>query len=136
MTSPEQRLLAKEVASLVQRLRLWTPTRWAAAAPPWGTRADLARHLAQCLADAAADCEGEPHRTLPTLSPDLLVPDQLAVTGDDLVRAEPSAQVAGDAVAHLLAHRCDLLGEQPPPSLGGDDVLERGRALCARAAAS
>jgi len=121
-------LLRKEVDALVSRLRLWTPGRWAAACEPWGTRADLGRHLAQSWADLAADLEGQPRRTLPVLSPDLLVADQLAVTGDDLVRAAPPE--TGDLVAHLLAHRLDLLDEQPPASLGGADAVVRGRRLC------
>jgi hypothetical protein len=123
-------LLGKEVHSLVQRLRLWTPARWAAAADPWGTRADLGRHLAQWFADRAADAEGLPRRALPVLHPDLLVADQLAVTGDDLVRAAPTGQVTADAVAHLLAHRFDLLAEEPPASLGGAAALRRGREVC------
>ncbi|MCW2491944.1 MAG: hypothetical protein JWN47_1308 [Frankiales bacterium] len=125
-------VLAKEIRSLVQRLRPWTPGRWEAAAEPWGSRADLARHLAQWLADRTADTEGAPRRALPVLSPHLLVPDQLAVTGDDLVRSGPDPQTCADAVAHLLAHRFDLLGEPAPESLGGPAALERGRAVCAR----
>lgn len=125
-------LLAKEIGSLVQRLRLWTPSRWAAGCDPWGTRGDLARHLAQWCADRAAELEGEPRRPLPVLAPSLLVADQLAVTGDDLVRAGPGPELVGEAVAHLLAHRYDLLGEEPPMSLGGTAVLERGREVCAR----
>ena len=121
-------LLRKEVGALVARLRLWTPARWAAACEPWGTRADLGRHLAQSWADLAADLEGQPRRPLPVLAPDLLVADQLAVTGDDLVRASPAEQ--DDLVAHLLAHRFDLLGEEPPASLGGPDALVRGRGVC------
>jgi len=129
--SDGQRLLAKEVDSLVGRLRMWTPQRWAAAAEPWGTRADLGRHVAQWLADLAATMEGQPARALPALHPDLLVADQVAVTGDDLVRAAPSAAVCQEAVAHLLAHRFDLLGEDPPASLGGAGTLARGRSVCA-----
>ena len=125
-------LLAKEVGALVQRLRLWTPARWAAAAEPWGTRADAGRHLAQWLADTAAVLEGRPRRRLPLLHPDLLVADQLAVTGDDLVRCAPQDAVCGDAVDHLLAHRFDLLEEEPPASLGGAAALARGREVCAR----
>ncbi len=64
-------LLRRESRSLVQRLRLWTPARYAAAAPPWGTRADLVRHLAQSCADAAAQLEGGPRRALPRLDSDL-----------------------------------------------------------------
>ena len=125
-------LLAKEVGGLVQRLRLWTPTRWAAACDPWGTRADLGRHVAQWLADRAAELEGQPLRPLPLLSPDLLVADQLAVTGDDLVRAEPGPELVRDAVDHLLAHRLELLDEEPPASLGGFAAVVHGREVCAR----
>jgi hypothetical protein len=123
-------LLVKEVQSLVQRLRLWTPQRWAAACDPWGTRADCGRHLAQWLADRAAELDGELARQLPVLSPDLLVADQLAVTGDDLVRAEPGPELVQSAVDHVLAHRYDLLDEEPPASLGGPAALVRGRAAC------
>lgn len=132
MSSEAQQLLAKELASLVQRLRVWSPARWAAALDPWGTRADLGRHLAQWLADTAADLEGQPHRPLPALRPDLLVADQLAVTGDDLVRAAPDDARCQDAVAHVLAHRLDLLGEEPPESLGGHPTAVRGRQVCGR----
>ena len=124
-------LLAKELGSLVQRLRLWTPARWAASCAPWGTRADLGRHLAQWCADQSAVREGTPRRLLPTLTPDLLVADQLAVTGDDLLRTDPPPALAADAVAHLLAHRYDLLGEDPPSALGGTEALARGREVCA-----
>lgn len=123
-------LLAKELDSLVGRLRLWAPTRWAAAAEPWGTRADLVRHLAQWCADRAAELEGAPRRDLPVLAPDLLVADQLAVCGDDLLRAHPPEGLCADAVAHLLAHRQDLLAEEPPASLGGAAALRRGREVC------
>ena len=123
-------VLDKEIRSLVQRLRLWTPQRWAATADPWGTRADLGRHLAQWLADAAADLESQPRRVLPVLKPDLLVADQLAVTGDDLVRAAPPEALVQQAVSHLLAHRWDLLAEEPPASLGGADRVRQGREVC------
>lgn len=116
----------------MQRLRLWTPSRWAAACEPWGTRADVGRHLAQWFADRAAELSAEQLRPVPVLSPDLLVADQVAVTGDDLIRAEPGSELVTDAVAHLLAHRFDLLGEEPPTSLGGAATLQRGREVCAR----
>ena len=135
MSETDAALLAKEVSSLVQRLRLWTPARWAAAAEPWGTRADLGRHLAQSLADAAAETEGGPPRALPVLHPDLLVADQVAVAGDDLVRAGPDQQVVQAAVAHLLVHRFDLLGEEPPTTLGGAEAMRLGRLVCVSSAA-
>ena len=128
-------LLRRESRSLVQRLRLWTPARYAAAAPPWGTRGDLVRHLAQACADAAAELEGEPRRTLPRLDNDLGLADQLAVTSDDLVRAAPGDDLARAVTAHLLVHRLDLLGEDVPASLAGAlglvDVVTAGRAACA-----
>lgn len=126
-------LLRRESRSLVQRLRLWTPARWEASAPPYGTRADLVRHLSQSLADAAARLEGEPVRDLPRLD-DLGVADQLAVTADDLVRAGPPAELARRATAHVLAHRSDLLGEAVPPglaaALGLEDVVSTGGTIC------
>ena len=129
-------LLRRESRSLVQRLRLWTPARYDAAAPPWGTRGDLVRHLAQACADAAADVELEPRRTVPKLDSDLGLADQLAVTSDDLVRAQPADGVARHVTAHLLVHRVDLLGEDVPgslaDSLGLDDLVASGRAACAR----
>lgn len=127
-------LLRRESALLVQRLRLWTPSRWVAQCPPYGTRADLTFHLAQALADAAAALEGEPRRMLPRLDSDLALPDQLAVAVDDLVRASPVADLARGATAHLLAHRQDLLGDQVPDglaqALGVQDVVAFGRDRC------
>lgn len=126
-------LLRRESASLVQRLRLWTPARWAAAGAPFGSRGDLVHHLAQALADLTADAEGEVRRVLPRLD-DLVLADQLAVTADDLARAAPAAQVARQAVAHLLAHRRDLLDEPVPVGLAAalrlDDPERTGRAAC------
>ncbi len=123
-------LLAREAASFVGRLRLFTAARWQAAAPPFGTRADVVHHLAQWLADAA----GEAPVRLPRLDSDLALPDQLAVTADDLVR---TGRPADDAVAHLLMHRAELLGEPVPAglvaALGAPDaaaLLDRARRLC------
>jgi hypothetical protein len=127
-------LLRRESRSLVQRLRLWTPARWAAGAPPYGSRADLVHHLAQDFADGAADIEGLSRRVLPRLDSDLGLPDQLAVTADDLVRAGPPVQVARAATAHLLAHRKDLLDEEVPAGLAAAlalaDVVAAGREEC------
>jgi hypothetical protein len=103
-------LLAREARSLVERLRVWTPQRWAASAPPYGTRADVVHHLAQSFVTAA----GETDRPLPHLDSDLGLPDQLAVTADDLVRV---GRATLSDVAHLLAHRRDLLDEEAPQSL-------------------
>lgn len=128
-------LLRRESRSLVERLRLWTPARYAAAAAPWGTRGDAVHHLAQSVADAAADAEGQPRRPLPRLDSDLGLADQLAVVSDDLVRADPSAPVAVAVTCHLLLHRAELLDEPVPTglaaALGVDDVLAAGRSACA-----
>ncbi|MDX6198477.1 MAG: hypothetical protein QOJ79_1628 [Actinomycetota bacterium] len=66
-------------------------------------------HLAQSFVTAAGETDGQ----LPRLD-DLVLPDQLAVTADDLVR---TGRATVQHVAHLLAHRADLLGEDVPPSL-------------------
>lgn len=127
-------LLRRESRSLVERLRLWTPTRWAAQAPVIGTRADVVHHLAQRLADDAAALERRPHRPLPWLDSDLALPDQLAVTADDLARVRPPDQLAAAAIAHLLLHRRHLLDEPVPATLaaalGLDDVEAAGRRAC------
>lgn len=134
--SAEADLLAREAASFVVRLRLFTPARWAAAAPPQpfadpASRADVVHHLAQDLADRL----GEAPVRLPRLSSDLALPDQLAVTADDLVRSGPAPAVAAGAVAHLLVHRADLLGEPVPQGLldvlgEPDEAALRVRAGC------
>ena len=87
-------------------------------------------HLAQWLADAG----GEAPVRLPRLDSDLALPDQLAVTADDLVR---SGRATADAVAHLLLHRAELLDEPVPPGLvralgfaDGLALLRRARAVC------
>jgi hypothetical protein len=98
-----------------------------------GTRADVVHHLAQQLADEAATVEGQPRRALPRLDTDLALPDQLAVTAADLVRAGPPRPVAVAATAHLLLHRRHLLGEDVPPGLAaalGVDPAVAGAAAC------
>lgn len=113
MTGPDAgALLAREAASFVARLRLFTPARWAAAAPSGGSRADVVHHLCSWLAEEAGEAPGP----VPRLDSDLALPDQLAVTADDLVR---TGRGGPDAVAHLLLHRRDLLDEPVPASLAG-----------------
>ena len=120
-------LLAREAASLVARLRLFTPARWAAEALPWGTRADMVHHLAQSFVTETTE-------PLPRLDSDLALPDQLAVTADDLVR---TGLPSSDHVAHLLLHRRELLDEAVPAGLlaelGEEDeraLLKRARRIC------
>jgi len=135
-------LLRRESRSLVQRVRLWTPARYAAAAPvprPGGvyTRGDVVFHLAQALSDATAAREGLPARRLPRLDSDLGLADQLAVTSDDLVRAGPDPAHTLRAAAHLLAHRADLLDDEVPAglaqALGLDNPVQSGHEECLRA---
>ena len=123
-------LLDREARALVQRLRVWTPTRWAAASPVDGlSRADLAHHLAAGLAAAS----GAPV-ALPRLDRDLALPDQLAVTAHDLVRSPPTEVEARRWTCHLLLHRHHLLADTVPPGLTAalrvPDALEEGAAAC------
>jgi len=132
-------LLRRESRSLVQRLRLWTPARYAALVP--GTdlsRGDVVHHLAQCFADAVGAYDQAGPRAVPRLPVDLVLADQLAVTADDLVRARPPDAAVVLATAHLLAHRADLLDDAVPDglaaALGLDDVVATARAACQLAA--
>ena len=120
-------LLAREAASFVARLRLFTPARWAAAGPAGGTRGDVVHHLASAYVVAAA----ETTLALPRLESDLVLPDQLAVTADDLVRLDPADAL--DHVAHLLLHRGELLDEQVPVGLLDELGFVDQHALLARA---
>jgi hypothetical protein len=111
----------------VQRLRLWTPARFAAQCHYGGTRGDLCT-TSPSAADQAADAE----RALAAAAApgrDLVLPDQLAVTADDLGRGR-AAGAARAATAHLLLHRRDLLEEEVPPARRGPRA---GRRLAAGA---
>jgi hypothetical protein len=121
-----RRLLDREAGLLVRRLRGFTEARYAAEAPPFASRAAVARHLAQALASTAQDIESagsneEPSgRRLPALPP-LALADAVAVTANDLVAAlEPTLTmsvavdaVAAGALAEVLLHRRDLDGSPP-----------------------
>lgn len=120
-------LLRREAGLLVQRLRVWTPPRWGA-----GDRERVARHLVQALADTAADSEGQPRRLLPDLGSPLALPDQLAVTADDVVRAGPSDETVRMLTAHLLLHRHDLLEDDVPDTLAVQLGFADGAELLAR----
>jgi hypothetical protein len=81
--------LQDAVGRLVNRVLHWTPNRWA---KPFAddspeTRAARVHVLAQRLADAAADAEGQPHRRVPRLDNDLAIPDQLRVLVADAAAA-------------------------------------------------
>src|SRR5450759_4487136 len=60
--------LTRELRSLVERLRHFSAARWAAAAPPFPSRAEVAFHLAQVLAAAGRHRAARPaggHRRRP-----------------------------------------------------------------------
>src|SRR5664280_2356704 len=56
--------LTRELRSLVERVRHFSAARWAAAAPPFPSRAEVAFHLAQVLAAASLAAAGMPARLL------------------------------------------------------------------------
>ena len=77
--------------------RLATPIE-----PGGPSRGDLARDLAQRLADAAAQVEGRPAREMPRLA-DEYAGDQVAVTVRDLAVAGETVGVDADPADPLLA---------------------------------
>lgn len=133
-----RRLLDREAALLVRRLRGFSEGRYAAAAPPFPSRAEVARHLAGALAVAGQGVEcargsQEPHwRALPDL-PVLALADAVAVTANDLAAAleladpvvwtpagrRSVAEVAAGALAEVLLHRRDLDGSEPGQESAG-----------------
>lgn len=80
--------LQVEVARVADRLRSMSQERLQRGFPPYASRAAAALEVAQLLADTAAEVTGVPaeRRTVPDLGP-LVVGDQVAVTGTDLVEA-------------------------------------------------
>jgi hypothetical protein len=120
MTGPDPLdVLRRELRSLVTRVRGFSATRFAAGAPPLGTRADVAFHLAGELARLGAAAEGAggdvTRRVVPRLG-DFVLPDQLAVVGGDLVAAlgaRPTDRLAAMALGEVVLHRRDLDGSLP-----------------------
>jgi hypothetical protein len=80
--------LQVEVGRVSDRLRSMSQERLARGFPPYASRAAAALEVAQLLADTAADVAGpsEERHVVPDLGP-LVVGDQIAVTGTDLVQA-------------------------------------------------
>jgi hypothetical protein len=105
--TPVERLEA-DLRRTVDRLRTLGLARLGASFEPEPTRADAARGVAQRLADAAADVEGVPRRTLPRLA-DPAVGDQVAVCGHDLLAAVAAGHGVADVEAVVLAAADDLL---------------------------
>jgi Arc/MetJ-type ribon-helix-helix transcriptional regulator len=94
-------MFAEQAGRLADRLRTLSDVRLAGAFPPYPSRADAVRALLQDLADAAADLEARPRRTVPLL-PDLALGDQLAVLATDLLNAADG----DDSVLTSAAERC------------------------------
>jgi hypothetical protein len=103
--------LRHAVDLLVGRVQHWTPTRWS---KPDGSgagrsRGDRVHLLAQRLADAGADAEGNPRRPVPRPENDLVLPDQLRVlTADLLAAGESRAAVLADLVTAVRATAHEL----------------------------
>jgi hypothetical protein len=91
-------LLDREVTVLAARLRGWSPSRWRAKG-----RGDAAFALASRLAQLA-----DAPVPLPRLD-DHVLADQIAVTGHDLVLAEPADAVIDEALEAIRRTR-ELLG--------------------------
>lgn len=125
-TTPQGRVEA-ELARVVDRLRSMSLARLAAPLPPYDSRADAAREIAQRLADAAADLAGDVRRPVPRLG-DQVVGDQVAVTGHDLLDAarRASADAVGDEGASAERAGGEPGGDPPAAArvAGGEPVVE------------
>ncbi len=65
-----------------------------------GSRAEVVRGLARRLAELGAEAEGRPGRVLPHVH-DMVLPDQLRVLADDILAADPSADLLHRAAAEV-----------------------------------
>jgi hypothetical protein len=83
---------------LIKQVRHWDEPRWR------GDQADRMHGLIQLLADLAADAEGRPRRPVPRERA-VLLPEQLRVMADDLLAAEPPADVLTEAAEAVRAVR-------------------------------
>jgi hypothetical protein len=110
--------LAADVRRVADRLRSMSQARLAGLPappedrmPPYGSRAQAARAVAQVMADAAAALESAGPgvvrslgwQPLPELA-DLAVGDQVAVTGHDLLTALDLASPDADVLSDVLEH--------------------------------
>ncbi len=96
--------LLDAVDRLVGRVQHWTPSRWERPSAVAGaSRADLVYALAQRLADAGADAEGEVRRVVPRLDNDLALPDQIRVLAGDALAGGVPPEVAEALAADVAA---------------------------------
>lgn len=107
-------LLARELRTLTTRLRGFSESRYAARGePPLATKADVAFHLVERLADLAQQAEGvEPRHAVPRLAGRVLA-DQLAAVGLDLLAVSPAPPLLADALLEVAFHREALDGSPP-----------------------
>ncbi len=86
---------ATAIDRLHNQVRHWEQPRWSApTANPTKTKADLMYGLIQQLADLSAAAEQRPHRPVPR-EHNMILPDQLRVTANDLLAANaPPASLA------------------------------------------
>lgn len=98
------------VDRLVGRVQHWTPSRWERPSAVAGaSRADLVYALAQRLADAGADAEGEVRRPVPRLDNDLALPDQIRVLASDALACGAPPEVI-DALTEAVTATASQLG--------------------------
>lgn len=102
-----QEQVRTELDRVVDRLRTMPLARLDAPWPPYATRADGARALAQRLADRAADLGGAPRRVVPDVGA-AAVGDQVAVTGADLLALDPGPDDLAAMAADLREVRLSL----------------------------
>ncbi|WP_412748502.1 hypothetical protein [Krasilnikovia sp. M28-CT-15] len=95
---------ATGIDRLLTQVGHWEQGRWWVHTPAGPTKADLTYGLVQRLADLGADAEGRLRRTVPRLT-DPVLPDQVRVTADDLLAAEPGEDVLEQAGAEVDALR-------------------------------
>lgn len=96
-----------ELERVVDRLRSMPLARLAAPWPPYATRAEGARALAQRLADRGAHLGGWHGHVVPDVG-DAAVGDQVAVTGADLLALDVSPDVLDAVAADLREVRLTL----------------------------
>ena len=125
MSVIDTRELADEVRRLAERFSSMSDNRLARELPPYATRADAGRLVAQQLAEAGQGVEEREASTTPTWRQmpslgDFAVGDQVAVTGTDLVTAldrleddvevwSREGRISADVVAERLAAQLKAL---------------------------
>ena len=97
---------AASIERLLNQVRHWEERRWS---QPAGsvTRAQAVLALAQELADLGAEAEKAPAREVPFVHA-MVLPDQLRVLADDLMAADPPAELLMQATEAVTRTRTAL----------------------------